>query len=363
VEVLGVLNYQGLIRLERVMHDGTKIRALASPASFHRQKTIEESYREAEEQVKALGDPEQDSPNVRARRQAEERARQLAEAREILQQQQARKKTAEERAEVRVSTTEPEARIMKLPDKSFGPAYNGQITIEAENGIIVGVEVTQQGSDFEQLTPALEAVNERFSQMPGQTVVDGGYVSRANIVELSGRTDLIGPAGVLDKDAKERQRRNGIADEFAHEMFVYDRATNTFRCPAGCHLKEVSKRRGTGKIDHLYQARAADCGTCEHKARCCPKTKQRRVTRIEEDEAVERFRHKMKDEKLKAIYKTRAQIAEFPNCWLKQKFGLRRFHVRGLAKVGTELLWHVIAYNLQQWIRLVWRQGAGEVAA
>jgi transposase len=362
VDVLGVLHHKRLIRLNRVMHDGTKIRAVASPSSMHREKTIEESLKEAQEQVNAMGDPEQDRPNERVRRNAEERVRRLAEAREILKQQQARKKTAAERAEVRVSSTEPEARTMKLPDKSFAPAYNGQITTDAEHSIIVGVQVTQQGSDFEQLGPALEEVQERFGQMPCQTVVDGGYVSRGNIVELCGTTDLIGPANVLDKDAKERQRRSGIADEFIAEQFVYDAATNRFQCPVGCYLKQVSKRAGPGKIDHLYQARTADCEKCAHKAQCCPQTEQRRITRVEEEEAVRRFRKKMEGEDLKAIYKTRSQIAEFPNCWLKEKFGLRRFHVRGLAKVGAEMLWHVIAYNVQQWIRLVWRQAESEAA-
>ncbi len=360
VDVLGVLHYQGLIRLNRVMHDGTKIRAVASAGSMHREKTIEESLQQAREQVNAMGDPEQDPPGQRARREAEERARRLAEAQEVLKQQQARKRTAAERAEVRVSSSEPQARTMKLPDNSFAPAYNGQITTDAEHGLIVGVQVTQQASDFEQLVPALEEVTERFGHMPGQTVVDGGYVSRKNIVELCGRTDLMGPANVLDKDAKERQRRSGIADDFAAEVFVYDRATNTFRCPAGCALKQVSKRAGTGKVDYLYEARRADCEKCAHQAQCCPKTKQRRVTRVEEDEAVKRFRKKMEEEKSKAIYKTRSQIAEFPNCWLKQKFGLRRFHVRGLVKVGAEMLWHVIAYNVQQWIRLSWRQQVSE---
>jgi hypothetical protein len=261
-----------------------------------------------------------------------------------------------------VSTSEPEARVMKLPDRSFAPAYNGQVTTDAAHGFIVAHDLTPQGSDFEQLTPALEKVKEMFGQMPDQTVVDGGYISRANIVGLSGRTDLVGPAEVLDKDAKERLRRNGIADEFRTELFVWNPATNTLECPAGCTLKEVAKRRGKGKTAHQYQANAADCGKCEYKEQCCPKSAQRRVTRLKEDEAVERFRRKMKEPAMKAIYKTRSQVAEFPNCWVKQKFGLRRFHVRGLVKAGTEFLWHVIAYNVQQWIRLVWMKQASDVA-
>jgi transposase len=356
VEVLGVLNHKGLIKLHRVAHDGTKIRALASPQSFHREKSIEESLQAAREQVAAMGEPEQESPQDRERQRAEERARQLGEASKVLKQLQARKKKAEERDQVRVSVSEPEARMMKLPDRSFAPGYNAQITTDAECGMIVGAGVTQEAGDFAQLGPALKGVKERFGEMPQQTVVDGGYISRKNIMELSGLSDLIGPPNVLDNDAKERQRRLGIADAFATEMFLYDAASNTFQCPAGKQLKPESKRRGIGKVDHLYKARAADCEGCPHKGQCCPTVKQRRVTRVEEDEAVARFRKKMKGDDAKATYKTRSPLAEFPNCWLKQKFGLRRFHVRGLAKVGAELLWHVIAYNLQQWIRLEWRQ-------
>jgi hypothetical protein len=51
----------------------------------------------------------------------------------------------------------------------------------------------------------------------------------------------------------------------------------------------------------------------------------------------------------------RSAVAEFVNAWLKEKMGLRRFHVRGLAKVRAEALWAVLTYNIQQWILLRWR--------
>jgi hypothetical protein len=56
------------------------------------------------------------------------------------------------------------------------------------------------------------------------------------------------------------------------------------------------------------------------------------------------------------IYKQRSQLAEFPNAWLKEKIGLRRFRVRGLRKVTLESLWAAMTYNIQQWIRLRWRK-------
>ena len=62
----------------------------------------------------------------------------------------------------------------------------------------------------------------------------------------------------------------------------------------------------------------------------------------------------MQTDEAKAIYKTRSQVAEFPNLWIKTKFGLRQFSVRGVAKVRIESEWAALTYNICQWIRLRW---------
>ena len=67
------------------------------------------------------------------------------------------------------------------------------------------------------------------------------------------------------------------------------------------------------------------------------------------------FRHKMQGENYQQHYRKRSEVAEFPNAWIKEKLGLRRFRLRGIAKIATESLWAVITYNVQQWIRLSWR--------
>ncbi|MBE7558773.1 hypothetical protein HS125_07425 [bacterium] len=68
---------------------------------------------------------------------------------------------AKAKRKVRASTTDPEARIMKMPDGGFRPAYNGQLATDTETGIIVGVEVSNVGSDGGQLTPMLEQLERR----------------------------------------------------------------------------------------------------------------------------------------------------------------------------------------------------------
>jgi hypothetical protein len=80
-----------------------------------------------------------------------------------------------------------------------------------------------------------------------------------------------------------------------------------------------------------------------------------------EPERVVEFRKKMQSDEAKAAYRQRGAVAEFPNAWIKQKMGLRKFHLSGLIKAGIEVLWACLAYNAMQYIRLMGQQKA-EVA-
>jgi Transposase DDE domain len=86
------------------------------------------------------------------------------------------------------------------------------------------------------------------------------------------------------------------------------------------------------------------------------------VLRREDSEAVKAFRAKMQTEQAKQIYRTRAEVAETPNAWIKAKFGLRQFQLRGLRKIGIEAVWACLTYNIRQWMRLVWKPKLGAVA-
>jgi hypothetical protein len=79
---------------------------------------------------------------------------------------------------------------------------------------------------------------------------------------------------------------------------------------------------------------------------------------LEEQADVAAFRKKMEEAEYRTIYRKRGEVAEFPNAWIKQKLGLRKFQVRGLVKAESELLWACLTYNIMQWVRLIWRQPA-----
>lgn len=355
-EVLGVLSAQGLVSLERVMHDGTKIKALASADSFRREPSLAEHLQAARQQVEALsqdtGDeaPRQAAARARAARERQQRVEQALEQLEQLRQT---KGDAQEKEAVRVSTSDPTARIMKQANGGYAPSYNAQISTEASHKIIVGAATTQSGTDYPELVPGIERVDQNLGAKPGQVVVDGGFTSRANILAVQAMgVDLVG--SLIEKEAT-----NGNRDpEFCTAAFKHDATQNTYECPAGHRLTAAAQSEGrAGTVIHEYRAPRALCEACPLKARCCPNSRQRTLRILAEVPEVRQFREKMQTPEAREIYRQRSAVAEFPNAWIKAKLGLRQFRLRGLAKVGMETLWAALTYNIQQWIRLSWRPG------
>lgn len=358
VDILGVLSAEGLVSLERVMHDGTKVKACAGKDSFRQEERLKKHLALAQEQVAAMGDPRsaaEVSPRVAAAqaRAAREKEQRLALALTELEKIRAVKDGEQAKEQARASQTDPEARMMKQGNGGYSPSYNVQISTDAQAGAIVGVGTSQAGSDYGELEAAVERVEENLDK-PKQVVADGGFTSRSNIMAMEARgIDFIGSL----QDPTAARDRRGIDPAFGPDAFVYDPASNTYQCPAGKVLCFQEKRERPGRSEFRYSAPVQDCRGCVFKAKCCPEneTRGRGIIRGVEHPAVVAFRQKMEREESKAIYKQRAGIAEFPNAWIKEKLGLREFRCRGLSKVSMEALWACLTYNIQLWIRLRWR--------
>jgi transposase len=352
VQILGVLSQAGLVSLERVMNDGTKIRTQASKQSLRSQEKIAAHLQAAREQVAAL---EQAAASAEANgRRAKARARAAREKEQQLTAALAEfaKLQADKGKRLLVSQTEPEARKMKQADGGYAPSYNVQLSTEQSHGIIVGVGLGQSAADYQALESAVQRVTENLGK-PKQLVVDGGYLSGTNLMQMQTRgIELITPVN----DHREQLKRRGIAPEFGRAAFRYDEAQNCFQCPAGASLTYKDKEKRNDQMRYRYQAKAAVCNACPFKPQCCPQTNRgRSVTRYDYDAEMLAHLAKMQTPAAQEIYKQRGQTAEFPIAWLKEKFGLRRFHVRGLLKAELEAIWAAATYNIQQWTRYCWR--------
>lgn len=191
---IAVLMHRGVVQLARVAQDGTRVRASASAGSFRRTATLQKCRRDARVQVARTAQQiAGETPRARAARQraaAEREARvdealaQLGEAAAV--------KTRNGRApeEARTSTTDPDARIMKMSDGGFRPAYNLQFATDVESRVIVGVAVTTTSSDQGQLIPMLDQIEQRTGQVPAHVLADGGYATHATIEAATARGAL-----------------------------------------------------------------------------------------------------------------------------------------------------------------------------
>jgi transposase len=206
----------GVASLDRIAQDGVRVRASAGAASFRRDSTLEGCRSAAEQAVRDLRAEVNGDPGALSRRQAaarqraaEERERRVREAlavtRELRAQQEEKARREAERAarqaaqatageaapakerpkEPRASTTDAQARIMKMADGGYRPAYNVQFASDTRSGAIAGVSVDTVGSDMGKMAPMNEALAADYGQRPGQHLADGGFAKLADIADLA----------------------------------------------------------------------------------------------------------------------------------------------------------------------------------
>ena len=306
----------GAISLERVAQDGMRVRADAGAASFRRQASLDEHLSQARELLQTIKTQAQTDPGQAKRqaqaaqlRAAQEREERIRAALEQLPEVAAAKKRNGGRCEdARASTTDADARVMKMGDGGFRPAFNVQFATTCEDQVIVGMEVVNAGSDMAQLAPMVEQVEQRLGQSPDEWLVDGGFPAHEQIDAVAGKTDVYAP--VPEPRAK----------------------------------KDAKKDEAGNKVQQDKHAPKPD-----------------------DSEAVAKWRARMASDEAKEIYKQRAATAECVNAQARNR-GMLRMPVRGLSKVRSVVGLFVLAHNLMRMVMLApqligWGTGPSAVAA
>jgi len=225
-QVVGGLLYVGAVTLEQAAQDGMRVRASAGAASFRRQETLEKCLEQAKAQVARLAqEREHPDPDVSKRqraareRAARERLERVQAALIALPEAQATKERQQQTLATnrkqqvtppRVSTTDPQARVMKMPDGGFRPAYNVEVATAPAPGkayaILVGVAVTNEGTDAREAPPMEEQVHRRSDRHPRDYLVDGGFATRETITTLSQRGITVYAPVRLPRNKPEAER-------------------------------------------------------------------------------------------------------------------------------------------------------------
>jgi len=193
IDSVAVLLHQDLITLETVGQDGMRVRAHAGSSSFRKEGSLEAALAEATEHVERLRQEQQADPSGEERRAqaarqraAEERQQRIEQAQAELQkiQEQRAKRVGEPTSTPRASTTDPEARRMKMGDGGWRPAFNVQFATDAQTRIIVGTEVTNQGTDGGLMQPMHAQLQQDYGVTPERYLVDGGFAKKEDVTTL-----------------------------------------------------------------------------------------------------------------------------------------------------------------------------------
>lgn len=195
---VAALMSEGLVDLEQTAQDGVRVRASAGASSFRRAETLADCLQQAEQHVqhlKAAGaaddapapTPRQAAARQRAARERLARVEQALQEVAKLQAAKARQRELKRKARpARASSTDPQARVMKMPDGGFRPAFNAQLNVDMHSRIIVGVELSNE-ADTRLLGPMLDQTEQRYGRLMEEHYIDGGFRSNAGVTAATQR--------------------------------------------------------------------------------------------------------------------------------------------------------------------------------
>lgn len=266
-EHVASLSAAGLIDLDEIAQDGVRVRAHAGAASFRRRKTLEQELAKAKALIEQLAKDEDDDPGASGKRRkaARERAAREREARvaaalealgeaEKLREKRMKTNKAETKAqkEPRASTTDAQARVMKMADGGFRPAYNIQFASLPANGIVVATSCETVGSDRGLAEPMAATIEATYGRRAKVHLVDGGYLREEDIEAAAAAGTLVycpPPKSKSGRDPYEPRAADAPAVAAWRARMASEEGKRIYRRRARCELVHA-KLRNLG-LDHL----------------------------------------------------------------------------------------------------------------
>ena len=357
----------GMVSLGHVSLDGSKFKADTSKHKAMSYGRLKEKERALTEQIEGLiqkadqcDSEEDDEYNDKTGYEIpdelkfkENRLAKIKAAKEALEKREQElnpgKKIEDKK---QISFADKEARIMGKGE-NFQYAYNGQISVDKNNQIIVGQHLTQNANDKQEVTPALKEIKETTDELPDVMSLDNGYMSGNNLAAFNDPDIDIDVYIATGKGENNDERSLDECDRDVKKSdFIYDADKDCFICPAG-HMLELKTRTGDDK--KIYQARSEDCDQCPYRNRCCKSKKgnPRTVSTDGKEPLRQEMVAKMEKESSREIYKKRKTIVEPVFGQIKKNMDFWGFSVRGFVKAGGEFSLVCTAHNIKKVVKSI----------
>ena len=239
-----------------------------------------------------------------------------------------------------ISLTDPDARSMKTRGTGI-VGYNVQTAVDAKNHLIVAHEVTNIGSDRDQLSAMAKQARAAMGAKELTVIADRGYFKGEEIVACHEAGIVV----IVPKTSTSGAKADG---RFDRADFIYDAEKNEYRCPAGQTLIWRYASLQAGLMQNRYWS--SNCKQCAIKEKCTP-GEQRRVTRWEHENVLETMQSRL--DLAPDSMRIRRQTVEHPFGTLKLWMGSAHFLTKTMDRVSTEMGLHVLAYNMKRVIKIL----------
>ena len=321
--------------------DGSKFKAVNSrDRNFTRAKMkrrLAEVDASIERYLQQLAAADQAEP-------AEDKTRRLEDKIAAMRREMARLKKLEARMlkapDKQVSLTGPDARSMKIRGNGI-VGYNVQTAVDTQHHMIVAHEVTNNGSDRQQLANIAKQAKAALTVDELGVVADRGYYRSEELRDCE-------EANITTYLPKPQTSGNQAKGQYGRNDFRYISADDEYECPAGQRLVRHGSVQDKGRLLHRYWASA--CRQCPLKAKCTS-GKERRMSRWEYEEVLDAAQKRL--DQNPDMMRIRRTTVEHPFGTLKGWMGSTHFLTKTLDRVSTEMSLHVLAYNMKRMMNII----------
>jgi transposase len=270
---------------------------------------------------------------------AKEKTQRLEEKITVLKEEMARLKRLEVQMlaspDNQISLTDPDSRSMSSRGSGI-VGYNVQTAVDTRHHLIVAHEVTNVGSDRQQLFPMAEKAKAAIGAQKLDAVADRGYFRGQDLLACE-------QAQITTYLPKPQTSGNMAKGFFGKRDFVYKQKEDEYECPAGQRLVYRFTRQESGQMIRRYWS--SECPQCALKSQCTTGL-NRRVSRWEHEAVIEAAERRLDREP--GHMRIRRSTVEHPFGTLKSWMGHTHFLTRTLPRVSTEMSLHILVYNMKR---------------
>jgi transposase len=205
--------------------DGSNFKAAASNDSVIRRAQLPEQRRRIDHLIdhylQQLDQADADDQHIELESASVEKAlEQLQQEKIALDNIEAQ---MDERGRNQACLTEPDAKLMRSGREGMVVGYNVQSAVDADSGLIIHHEVTDEGDDRRQLYPMARQTKAELGQETLDVLADGGYSNGEQLAACD--VDDITVTLPIHRSI------NDLSDAYPKSAFTYDADRDCYICP------------------------------------------------------------------------------------------------------------------------------------